>query len=329
MKAFRWLAAAGLATILASGCGGGADARTADRPPPTNAMEITLNGNYGPETAGIVMADKRGYFADAGLDVNVRLPIQPYRPIPYIAGHATDMSITHEPELVLAQDKDLPVVAVGNLISQPTAAMIWLDKSGIGGIAGLRGKTIAFPGLPFQRSLLEAILRRSGMTLDDVKLRRVGFQMLTALITGQADAIFGGSAALEGAELEAQGLKPVVTPVEDLGVPSYDELMLIVHAERLDEVPVRRFLAALARGNAAVVAEPDVALRELATAAVETPDKAMRENFEATLPLLSKTGTMDPEQASRLVSWMHDEGLIEGEPSPSEMFTDDFLPPPP
>ena len=60
--------------------------------------------------------------------------------------------------MVLERARGAQVVAVGSLISDPTAAMIWLEKSHIGGIADLKGKTIAIPGLPFQKSFLQSIL---------------------------------------------------------------------------------------------------------------------------------------------------------------------------
>jgi putative hydroxymethylpyrimidine transport system substrate-binding protein len=105
------------------------------------------------------------------------------------------------------------------------------------------------------------------------------------------DAIFGRR-NLQGAELEARGLKPVITPVQVLGIPSYNELVLIARADCVSKRPqvFRRFMSALARGTAAAVKDPNGiahAVRAGEESNPETGQKAMRFQIEATLPLLS------------------------------------------
>ena len=136
--------------------------------------------------------------------------------------------------------------------------MIWLRESGIGGIADLRGKTIATAGIPYQDAYLKTILARADLTPDDVKTVNVGFGLLPAMLGGRADAMLGGFRNVEGVDLRLRGKDPVVTPVDQLGVPTYDELVLVANRERLEEDPeaIRLFLAALARGTAAAVEEP-------------------------------------------------------------------------
>ena len=104
--------------------------------------------------------------------------------------------------------------------------MIWLAKSGIGGIADLRGRTIATAGIPYQDAYLETILARANLTPGDVKTVNVGFGLLPAILSGKADAMLGGFRNVEGVDLRLRGKAPVVTPVDQLGVPTYDELVL-------------------------------------------------------------------------------------------------------
>ena len=44
-----------------------------------------------------------------------------------------DFGVTQQPQVALARKTGHPIVAVGSLISQPTAAMIWLKGSKIRG----------------------------------------------------------------------------------------------------------------------------------------------------------------------------------------------------
>lgn len=289
---------------------------------PRHHLHITLNSRPGPETAGVMLADSRGYFDDVGLKTLITHPASPTLPITYAANGATDVVITQEPELVLAQDEGFSLVAFGSLIPQPTMAMIWLEDSGIDGIADLKGKTIAYPGVEAQRVFLESLLATAGLGLDDVKLEAVGYDLAPALERGRADAIFGGSASVEGASLEGRGLHPVVTPVTEIGVPGYDELVFVTRPGLLaaDPTLAQRVMKAVSRGNAVVKKDPAAGYKAVIDNPLEKAElKDMRAGVEATAPLLSETGEIDPERVSGLIEWMHEQGMIEDEIPASQL----------
>lgn len=306
-----WTAASAVLLAGAAGCGGGGEAGTptVDVPPIPKEVDITLDGYPGPENVGILMAYERGYFEKVGLDVWVRTPVSRLRPLPYVVGREVALSVSRQPQVVMAQEKGAPIDAFGSLISQPTAALIWPRKARIDGVAGLKGKTVAITGLPFEEAFLEAVLERAGMTLGDVKVIRADYDLLPALIKGRADAILG-SWNIEGVELEARGFEPVVTHLEDLGIPSYDEFVLITRSERVDEEPgrIRGFMSALSRGTAAAVEDPEAAARLIARQRGEKPGKALKAAVKATLPLLSQSGSVSSDE--EIADWMHEEGML-------------------
>ncbi len=319
--------------LLLAGCGSQGSAETAgtestDQRPIRN-LTVTLDGHEGAENVGILMAQQRGYFTDARLSVSIFSPVRPARPVQYVVTRQDDLGVTQEPQLAMAKAKRAPIIAVGGLVHQPTAAMIWLKKSQINGIADLKGKTIAVAGVPFQEEFLENLLSRSGLTLDDVKVEDVGYELVPALVSGRADAIFG-SWNLEGAELESRGLKPVVTRLKSLGVPSYDEFVVIARTDRVAKEPgsIRDFMAAVARGTAAAIEDPQAAVEAIEQAGLggsQPSRKTLEAEVSATLPLLSKSGYMVPEQSLLLTDWMRDEGMIKRSPTPPEMLTDEYL----
>jgi putative hydroxymethylpyrimidine transport system substrate-binding protein len=330
------------AVLLLAGCGGndgsntGATTETTSRAnpkKPPRQLKITLDGYAGPENIGVVIAGWEDYFEEIGLDVTNYAPIEPSRPVLYTADGTVDVGISREPEVVLAQSKGVPVVAIGSLIAEPTAAMIWLGKARIGDIADLKGKTIGTAGLPIQEELLKKVLADAGLSLSDVKLKSPRYNLVPALADGRVDAIFGGSWNLEGIQLEEMGLDPVVTKVQDLGIPLYDEYVVIARRDRLAKEPqlFRDFMAAVARGTAASIEDPDLAfetLNEDAEADYRVSSKARKAQVEATVPLLSESGEMDPAQAKSLVDWMHREGMIRKKIPVSSLLTEEFLPQP-
>lgn len=319
----RWLVVVGLAILLA-GCGEGSSADTADtnaKPPPEPKLRevpMTLDGTFGPENAAIPMAIQEGYFEDVGLNLHAMVPSPPSRPVKYVIERVVDVAVSHEPQVVMAQASGRPVVALGSLVAEPTMAMIWLQESKIDGVADLKGKTIAIPGAPFQEKLLEAVLRQAGLTLADVKLDVVEHKLLPALVSGRADAIFGGSGNVEGEELEVRGLKPVVTPVTELGVPSYDELVVIARPDAVAKDPelYRRIMAAIRRGTAAAIADPEGATEAIITGldgeGYPVNRRAIEAGLAATSPLLTPGERLDRKQKSELADWMRREGLLTG-----------------
>jgi putative hydroxymethylpyrimidine transport system substrate-binding protein len=325
MAAAAIVAAIGLAACGAKSEEGGA------KPEP---LSLTLDFYPNPDHAGIYMAQKLGYFREAGLDVAIQTPSDPSAPIKQVASGQTDLAISYEPEVLLAHDKGLEAVAVAALVDRPLTSMIWLRKSKIKGIGSLRGKTVATAGIPYQDAYLKTILARANLTPSDVHSVNVGYGLLPAIASGRADAMLGGFLNVEGVDLRLRGKAPVVVPVDRLGVPTYDELVLIARRKRLEEdpEPIRLFIAALARGTAAAVANPKAATKALLEANDALQPKLTEAEVKVTLPLLQPPrsghpyGYMDPAGWRRFIAWMRDNELISSLPAPSEVLTDAYLP---
>jgi putative hydroxymethylpyrimidine transport system substrate-binding protein len=327
-----------MALVAFAGCGGkeqgtkthpSAGAVAASRKIGREAW-ISIDGYKGASSVGILMAQKLGYFKDLGIELGFTSAVVPDWPVKYLREEQVDFAVLRQPQVVRAEEKGAPIVAVGALEARPTAALIWLKKSGIDGIADLKGKTIAIPGAFFEEDFLRNLLERHGLTLDEVKIKRVSYDLTPALLSGAADAIFGGSWNVEGAALAARGLKPVVLRVQSLGIPQYDEQVLVARTRWAlrNEPLVRDVMTALARGTAAAVRHPKAAVEVVEEAGESDPSvtpRARKAEVEATLPLLSRTGYMSPGQAEDLIGWMHAEGWIKRTFSGSRLITNRFL----
>lgn len=264
--------------------------------PEAKGLQVGFDRGPGPEHAGLFMAEKLGYFRDAGIQVAFFWPIHPDRPVSYVVDRVVDLSISHEPEVVLAEKRDEPVLPFGSLVTKPTSSLIWLKRSQIDGIADLRGKTIAIAGLRFERAYLKAILAQAHLEPADVKIREVGYHLLPVLLNGRADAILG-SWNIEGIELRFLGLDPVITSVTKLGIPPYEELVWITRPDQLERNPklIRSFMKAVARGTAAAAEDPGQAARFLLAENQALDSKPTLAMVKATLPLLAKTSTRSGE----------------------------------
>jgi putative hydroxymethylpyrimidine transport system substrate-binding protein len=317
-------------TLALAACGAKSEGGGAER----ESFSLTLDFYPNPDHAGIYMAQKLGYFEEAGLDLSIGTPSDPAAPVKQVAAGRTDLGISYEPEVALAREQGLDVVAVAALVNRPLTSLIWLKESGIKGVGGLKGKTVATAGIPYQEAFLKTILARVNLTPEDVKSVNVGFGLLPALVGGSAQAMLGGYSNVEGIDLRERGKAPVVTPVDQLGVPTYDELVFVANRKALEEEPqkFRLFLAALERGTDAAVENPGAATKAIGEANPDLEPKLTAAEVKATLPLLGARsgkqpyGYMNPKQWAAFAGWMRDNGLIEALPQPGELLDDSYLP---
>ncbi len=324
--------AVSVATVsLALGCG---EKDEAGEPGGAAELTVALDFYVNPDHAGLFRALDRGDFAEAGLDVRTRVPADPAAPIRQVAAGQVDLAISYEPEVLLAHDEGLPVTAVGAMVAQPLTSLISLPEAGIDEPADLRGKTVATAGIPYQTAFLEAILDDASVDRDEVEQVEVGLGLLPAVLSGRADAMLGGFRNVEGVDLELRGKEPRVMPVDRLGIPTYDELVLVANSERLaeDPEPLRLFLAALERGTRDAVAAPSAATAAVLEAGEGLEPKLTAAEIQATLPLLLPDdperpfGYMDPAEWERFAQFMAREGLIESAPPAQDVLTNELLP---
>jgi putative hydroxymethylpyrimidine transport system substrate-binding protein len=331
MRQRRAYALAVLVLTLCVGCGEKSEDTT---PEGLDRVSLALDFYVNPDHAGIYQAIDRGFFADAGLSVDPQVPSDPSAPIKEVATGRADLAISYEPEVLLARDQGLPVTAVAAIVQRPLTSLISLPAAGIATPRDLTGKTIATAGIPYQDAFLKAILERVGLTTDDVTEVDVGLNLLPAVLSGRADAMLGGFLNVEGVDLRLRGKEPRVVPVDQLGVPTYDELVLVANSEdlRSDPDPIRAFLVALERGTRDAAAHPEQATKAILEAGQGLEPKLTAAEVRKTLPLLlpaSKRepfGFMDPQAWERFERFMAANDLLESKPPVDEVIDNGLLP---
>jgi putative hydroxymethylpyrimidine transport system substrate-binding protein len=330
----RLAAALALCAALAGagGCGGGGDAERGSRSDPA-PFSLELDWYANPDHAGIYTAIDNGFFRQVGLDVKPQVPSDPSAPIKEVAAGRVDLAVSYEPEVLLAADRGLDVVSVAALVDSPLTSLISLPKARIDSAADLDGRTVGTAGIPYQSDYLETILGSAGLSpsaADDVS---VGLNLLPALLGGRVDAILGGFRNIEGVDLRLRGLHPRIVPVDRLGVPTYDELVLVARRSTVEEHPeaIRAFIEALARGTDYARAHPQEAANAILEAGKGLDPMQTRAEVGATLPLLAPPlgrpyGYMDPAAWRAYAQWMAGHDLISSAPDPSEVSTNQLLP---
>lgn len=140
---------------------------------------------------GEVAADKLGYFAEEGLE----LEIVPGGPnvdgVGSVASGANNFgSISSSPSLMLARSAGLPIKCVAAGYQQHPFTYFSLDRAPVLEPQDLIGKRVATQGTA--RILLRALLAKNGISEDDVEVSVMGGDM-GPLMTGQVDVVTGWS----------------------------------------------------------------------------------------------------------------------------------------
>jgi putative hydroxymethylpyrimidine transport system substrate-binding protein len=237
--------------------------------PDTANPTVLLDWFPNPDHASLYMAKTQGGFTKAGLSgVTLQAPSGSQDALKLVSTGAMALGISYEPNVVTAASQGLDVEAVAALIPTPLNTLLISSKSGITSIKGLAGKKIGTTGDPTETAVLNTILKKNGVTPSSTQQIAVSEGLIPAMLSGNVQAIIGGYRNVEAIQLKLQGQTPVEYKVEDQGVPTYDELVVVAQKSKLASDPgyaamVRDFLAGLAQGDAAAQASPSAAIAAL------------------------------------------------------------------
>jgi putative hydroxymethylpyrimidine transport system substrate-binding protein len=317
------LAAAGLAA-----CGEKKEAVT-----PASTQSLTLMLDYFPNAdhVGIYRALDEGDFKAAGLDVHVQPPSDPSLPLKLLASGKADVAISYEPELMLARDKGEPLVSIGAIVQHPLTSIISIK--GIRSPGQLRGKRVGDAGIPYQHAYLDTILTHAGVPVPSVRETNVGFDLVPAMLSGRVDATLGAYWNYEAIQLAMAHRHPDVIRMETVGVPDYDELILVVTRKTLAEktAQLRRFVQALARGYESVRRDPAAGVAALVHLTTGLDPKFQLASVRATLPVFFPSdpskpwGWQDQNAWSAYGSWMLSNHLISNPLAAANASTNELL----
>src|SRR6201990_2741239 len=109
-------------TVALSGCGEKKESVTSSGA--TQSMSLMLDWFPNADHVGIYQALAEGDFKRAGLNLQIQTPSDPALPLQLVAAGKIDAAISYEPELLLARNQGLPLVAVAALVQEPLTSIV-------------------------------------------------------------------------------------------------------------------------------------------------------------------------------------------------------------
>jgi putative hydroxymethylpyrimidine transport system substrate-binding protein len=339
--AWRTSAAVSALVVLAAGCGstasqGGAQGGGSPGAGAPASLNVELDWVPNPDHVGVYYAQNKGYFTKQHLAVNLRVPSNAADPIKLVGLNKVDLAISYEPEMFYGQQEGLPVTAVAAVVPVPLNGLIVSPKVPITSPCRISGHKVGVTGIPSDGAFYSTMLQTCHLSASKVPEVTVGFNLVPSVLAGKVDAIIGGYRNVEAIQISQEMNKKATDfPANELGVPNYDELVLVANRNRLAsdkgyDSAVKRFVAALVAGTDAAMKDPGGTTSIMLTASQYKPS-FLRVSVPYTLKLIAqnngmRTGCMNPSAWQSFGNWMKAHKLIHDTPKAAAIMTDKYLP---
>jgi NitT/TauT family transport system substrate-binding protein len=331
--AFALGAAMGLAAPLAAT----SPASAAD----TN-LKMVLNWKYQGPQGWFFLADDRGYFKAAGLNVTMDQGNGSGAPIPLVANGTYDVGFGDINALIefAAKKPDEAPIAIYVMYNQPPFAIAVRSDSNIKTPKDLEGKTLGGAAGDGALKLFPAFCKIAKIDCSKINMTNMQPSLREQmLLQGQVDGVFGYvntirfSAKLIGVDPDKQ-IRFI--KYGDYGMDLYSNAIIVPKKLTKDNpAALRGFLAAINHGLEDALKDPDAAVAAVAKREPLIKVNVERERLDATLkdemnnPEIAKigVGNVDPARLKRSIDILVDADGLPRTPTVAEIFTPDFLPP--
>jgi NitT/TauT family transport system substrate-binding protein/putative hydroxymethylpyrimidine transport system substrate-binding protein len=302
-----------LALVVAAGCGGGGG--RASLP----AVDLALDFTPNPVHAPIYAAVRRGFDRANGIDLRIRQPAQAPDALKLVSSGRVTLGVLDIGDLAIARRRGVDLVAVGELVNRPLAALIAQPQ--IARPRDLEGKTIGVSGLPSDPAFVKAIMAHDGGDASKVREVTIGFAAVSALLTRRVAAVPAFWNA-EGVALRRRGRNVREFRVDDYGAPPYPEVVLMTSRSTLrrQRDRVSAALRAIAAGIGEVRAHPAAAVRQIAAAAQTSDLGLVSDQLKAVAPLFQPGLRLDRRIIQRWADFVLRVGLIDRRPQVDRAF---------
>ena len=285
-------------------------------------LTVILDWFINPDHGTLIVAQQKGYFQDAGLDVTLIEPADPNDPPKLVAAGKADLAMTYQPQLHLQAAQGLPLVRVATVVATPLTTLLVLKDGPIKTISDLKGGKIGYSVGGFEEAILGAMLEKHGVALSDVELINVNFSLSPSLISKQVDAVIGAYRNFELNQMDIVGHPGRAFYVEEEGVPSYDELVLVANRADIGKPAIAAFVRALERAVQFLVNHPDDAWNLFKSYKTGLDDELNRRAWRDTIARFAlRPAALDTARYERFAQFILDRGLAKHMPPVSTYTT--------
>jgi ABC-type nitrate/sulfonate/bicarbonate transport system substrate-binding protein len=326
MKGFSLVVSLLFVALVAGACG-------STGLPQSTPVKFMLDWVPNTNHTGVFVARDKGYFEEAGLDVQIIEPGEVY-PEAAVAGGAADFGISFQESVTLARAEEAAIVSVAAVLQHNTSGFASLAALNVTSPADFEGLRYGAWGAPSETPTLKALMECSGADFSKLDMVTTGFSDPLALISEkQVDLVWiyygwqGIQAKEEGMDLNVVMMKDYVDCVPDFYTP-----VVITSESTVANRPeiVKALLEALSRGYTYAAEHPDeaadillAAVPELDSTLVKESQRWLSDYYIAEAP---RWGEQKESVWQDYADWMVENDIVRTPIAVEDAFTNQFLP---
>ena len=326
-----------LLAALVAACSGATSSASAE--PTVTPTKLVVGLGYIPNVqfAQFYLAQQQGYYADAGLDVELQNKSD-LDLIPLVGKGTIDIGIGDGTSVIPAASNAIPVQYVATIYGKFPNVVFAKASSGIKTAADLKGKKVGTPGRYGSGwIMLQALLGSAGLTTDDVQIIEYpDYTQRAAVERGAVDAATG-FANNEPIQMERGGTPAVILRID--AITPLPGPGLIVGKGTLDAKhdAVAAFVAATLRAMAEIKADPAVGLSAATKAVPEIASDQAGQAAVLAATIASWTGAVQEAKGlgaidrngwSTSITYLGTLGLVKNPVTTDDVVRGDLLPGP-
>jgi NitT/TauT family transport system substrate-binding protein len=303
-------------------------------------MPFALDWKFEGPAAPYFVAIDEGYFADAGLSVEITAGQGSLDAIPKVATGAFPVGFADINSLIkfLDQNPGAPVTAVMMVYDKPPFAVVGRKSQGVEAPEDLEGRVLGAPPPDGAWAQFPIFAAENDLDMEAITVEPVGFPTREPMLAeGEVDAVtgFSFSSYLNLVRLGVPEDDISTILMADHGVALYGNAV-IVNTDFAEANPeaVSGFLSAVAQGWTDAIADPEAAIESLvernpaADAALEERrlELAIEANVVTDWTTANGMGPIDPDRMAEALEQIQLTYEFETPPEAGLYFTDAYLP---
>jgi len=295
----------------------------------TFVLDWTPNTNH----TGLYVAQEKGYFEAAGLDVVIQQPPEGGAELLVASGKA-DLGVSFQDSMAaaLVGDDALPITAVAAVIQHNTSGIISRAGEGMDRPKGMEGHSYATWNGSIELATLKQVVEADGGDFSKVKqIPSTVTDEVSALKTKSVDSIWIFY-AWAGVKTELEGLETDYFEFADID-PVFDYYTPVIIANndflKKHSETAKAFMEALGKGYEFAIENPEEAADILCKAAPEldkelvvASQKYLAEEYQAEAEYW---GYIDADRWNNFYKWVNDNKLVEEEVPLDIAFSNEYL----
>ena len=296
----------------------------------TFVLDWTPNTNH----TGLYVAQEKGFFEEAGLDVEIVQPPEDGAVVLVASGKA-QFGVSFQDSLAPAfvEGEALPVTAVASVIQHNTSGIISRAGEGMDTPKGMEGHSYATWNGAIELATIQNVMEVDGGDYSKLELiPSTVTDEVSALKTNSVDSIwiFYGWA---GVKTELEGLATDYFAFADIDpVFDYYTPVIVAGDQFLEKNPetAKAFLSAVSKGYEFAIDHPEEAAQILCKAAPELDSELvlasqqyLADQYQADAPYW---GYIDETRWNNFYQWVNDNELVEGKVQLGTGFSNEYLP---